>query len=267
MAIWTEEFSKTILKVEFKPAGDAPFFQSASFRNLPGLSISTGEGSGFHVWRRQEHIADGADIFFLQIALEGRGQSRQLGREVDVRSGDAFMLSPNDPVESKVPSARNRFVGVAVPRQALLDRLPNPEASFMRLIPAGNEAVRLLTGYLSLLDSPGLEMPADGTLCSAFVTHVQDLFALVLGPTRDTWDLAKGGLQAGRLHAIKKDILDHLGQPGLSVNAVAARQGIGPRYIQKLFDLEGTTFTEFVLSGGCPGRDACWPIHVTLAGP
>ena len=31
------------------------------------------------------------------------------------------------------------------------------------------------------------------------------------------------------------------------MNAVASRQGISPRYIQKLFDLEGTTFTEFVL--------------------
>jgi AraC-like DNA-binding protein len=248
LAIWTEEFGKTILKVEFKPAGDAPFFQSASFRNLPGLSMSTGEGSGFHVWRRREHIADGADIFFLQIALEGRGQSRQLGREIDVGSGEAFMLSPHEVTESLVPGERNRIIGIAVPRQALLDRLPNPEASFMRLIPAGNEAVRLLTGYLSLLDSPGLEMPADGTLTSAFVTHVHDLFALALGPTRDTWDQAKGGLQAARLHAIKQDILAHLGRPDLSVNAVATRQGISPRYIQKLFDLEGTTFTEFVLS-------------------
>ena len=247
LAIWTEEFGKAVVKVEFEPVGDAPFFQSASLRSLPGLSLSTGEGSGFHVWRRQEHIADGADIFYLQIALEGGGQSRQLGREIDIRSGEAFMLSPHDVTESLVPGARNRFLGIGVPRQALFDRLPNPEASIMRLIPAGNEAMRLLTGYLSLLDSPGLEMPANGTLTSAFVTHVHDLFALALGPTRDTWDRAEGGLRAGRLHAIKQDILAYLAQPGLSVNAVAVRQGISPRYIQKLFDLEGTTFTEFVL--------------------
>jgi AraC-like DNA-binding protein len=50
-----------------------------------------------------------------------------------------------------------------------------------------------------------------------------------------------------RLCAIKADIAAHLGEQELSVNTVAARQGVSPRYVQMLFEAEGTTFSRFVL--------------------
>jgi AraC-like DNA-binding protein len=60
--------------------------------------------------------------------------------------------------------------------------------------------------------------------------------------------LAKAsGLGAARLTAIKADIAQHLARPELTVGAVAARQGFTPRYVQLLFEREGTTFSEFVL--------------------
>jgi uncharacterized membrane protein YkvA (DUF1232 family)/AraC-like DNA-binding protein len=51
---------------------------------------------------------------------------------------------------------------------------------------------------------------------------------------------------AARLKAIKADILENLGDE-LTVTAVALRQGITPRYIQMLFEIEGATFSEYVL--------------------
>ncbi|MBV8439636.1 MAG: helix-turn-helix transcriptional regulator, partial [Hyphomicrobiales bacterium] len=43
------------------------------------------------------------------------------------------------------------------------------------------------------------------------------------------------------------DIAARLGDCELSVNGVAARHGVTPRYVQKLFASEGATFSEFVL--------------------
>ncbi|MPZ35826.1 MAG: helix-turn-helix domain-containing protein [Rhodospirillales bacterium] len=40
---------------------------------------------------------------------------------------------------------------------------------------------------------------------------------------------------------------DRLRQPELTVATVAARHGITPRYVQLLFEGEGTTFSQFVL--------------------
>jgi AraC-like DNA-binding protein len=54
-------------------------------------------------------------------------------------------------------------------------------------------------------------------------------------------------LRAARLRAIKADIASHLGERELTVNTVAARQCVSPRYVQMLFEAEGTTFSRFVL--------------------
>jgi AraC-like DNA-binding protein len=57
---------------------------------------------------------------------------------------------------------------------------------------------------------------------------------------RTTWT-------AARLRAIKTDIVENLGRSDLSVGEIAARHGLTPRYVQMLFESEGTTFTEFLL--------------------
>jgi AraC-like DNA-binding protein len=59
--------------------------------------------------------------------------------------------------------------------------------------------------------------------------------------------MAQGrGLAAARLRAIKGDILAHLEWPALDVSSVAKRHGVTPRYVQRLFEPEGITFSEFV---------------------
>src|SRR5262249_40918938 len=54
--------------------------------------------------------------------------------------------------------------------------------------------------------------------------------------------------RAARLRAIKQDIAIGLDQPDLSVATIAARHRIKPRWVQRLFESEGTTFTEYVLA-------------------
>ena len=55
------------------------------------------------------------------------------------------------------------------------------------------------------------------------------------------------GVRAARLQAVKSDVVRNLGDCGLNVAAVAVRQGVTPRYIHKLFENEGATFSEYVL--------------------
>src|SRR6476646_3983720 len=64
-----------------------------------------------------------------------------------------------------------------------------------------------------------------------------DLIAMALGATY---------IRAARLKAIKADILENLGDE-LTVASVALRQSITPRYIHMLFEIEGATFSEYVL--------------------
>jgi AraC-like DNA-binding protein len=54
-------------------------------------------------------------------------------------------------------------------------------------------------------------------------------------------------VRAARLQAIKSDIAARLFDCSLTIAAIAARHGVTPRYLHKLFESEGTTFTQFVL--------------------
>ena len=54
-------------------------------------------------------------------------------------------------------------------------------------------------------------------------------------------------MRAARLHAAKTDILENLTTPGLSISDIASRHNITPRYLQKLFESEGATFSQFLL--------------------
>jgi AraC-like DNA-binding protein len=77
---------------------------------------------------------------------------------------------------------------------------------------------------------------------------VYDLVALALGATRDAAEIANGrGVRAARLHAIKTEIFKGLNRQDLSLGSLAARHGVTARYVQMLFEREGTTFSRFLL--------------------
>jgi len=54
-------------------------------------------------------------------------------------------------------------------------------------------------------------------------------------------------LPAARLPAIKREIMEKLGNAALSIGTIAARHGITPRYVHMLFEAEGITFSAFVM--------------------
>jgi AraC-like DNA-binding protein len=77
---------------------------------------------------------------------------------------------------------------------------------------------------------------------------MQDLIAATIAATRGGRAIAEGrGIAAARLRAIMTDICAHLGDGELSVAEVAQRQRVTPRYVHKLFENEGLTFSSFVL--------------------
>ncbi len=140
------------------------------------------------------------------------------------------------------PSA---LIGVRAPRRALPlgagrhDQTP-------QLVPGHAPALRLLTGYLTAL---GAGPAPDGPeLVDAVVGHLLELVALSLRPPpRDPSSAAARAVRAARLAALKADIARHLGDPALGVAALAARHGISPRYVHKLFEDDGRTYSRVVL--------------------
>jgi AraC-like DNA-binding protein len=131
-------------------------------------------------------------------------------------------------------------------REILRPLLHDFDAIIARPIPRQIEGLRLLSKYVEgLTEEPALNAADFARLV---VSQIYDLAALTMGATREASEITKGrGLRAARLRAIKVDIAEHLADPNLSVHAVAGRQRVSPRYMQMLFEQEGTTFSQYVI--------------------
>jgi AraC-like DNA-binding protein len=138
------------------------------------------------------------------------------------------------------------FVSIAVPRTALTALAPAAEDMIVRPLPPRGGALALLLRYLDVLDDASiLESPALG---HAVAAHLCDLCAVAVGASRDGTEYAQHrGVRAARLRALKDDIAAHLADPSLSPGEIAQRQRMTPRYVHKLFELEGITLSRYVL--------------------
>jgi AraC-like DNA-binding protein len=58
--------------------------------------------------------------------------------------------------------------------------------------------------------------------------------------------VAMGAVAVARLGAARDHIAESFDEPELTVAAVAGRQGVSPRYLQRLFEASGTSFTAYV---------------------
>jgi AraC-like DNA-binding protein len=242
---WREVFARKIVQIDIEPDAHTPFEASATVQALPGASLLSPCHSTPAILRRTPSlVGDGDDSVAILANLDGLIVGSQRGREVNLSAGDAAFILHAEPAE--IRCSKTRYMSVLLPRKIAAGAIRDIESAAMRRIPADTEALRLLVSYVQMLPD-GLR-EATSELGHAVATHIQDLFILALGPTRDAADRAKGrGLRAARLQAIKADILHHLANENLSVTAVAKRAGITPRYIQLLFESEGTTFSAYVL--------------------
>jgi AraC-like DNA-binding protein len=241
-AVWRDLYGRKVLRLnaEFDP--EIQLRADLTVNLLPGLGMISGSITPCRLTRTRELIADGVDSLFLQIP-DGPVRMFQRGREAVLGAGEAALIDSGEP--GGIEFGGSDVLALNLPRPALGPLLRNPDGVLIRPVPRSNEALRLLVRYVTAASqAPAI---SSSELRRAFVDHVYDLVALVLGATREAAELAGGrGLAAARLRAIKDDVLANLHDGALTIAAVAARQRVTPRYIQLLFEAEGTTFSDFV---------------------
>ena len=240
-----EALGRSFTRLDLGPYDDRPVRYEATVHRLDGLGVIWGRTDGNIGRRTQPLLTDGNDDFIFGTVLSGCSLPSQVGREFRMDAGAAVLLSCGD-VGSKDYPVPTEFLTLRIPRRVLNATAINPEDALARPISANTEALRLLVDYVRLtLKDRQLASPQ---LRRLFTSHIHDLVALAVGATRETADMAsRRGLPAARLNAIKGDINNGLGSAHLDIASIAKRRGITPRYVQTLFEAEGTTFTEYVL--------------------
>jgi AraC-like DNA-binding protein len=243
-AYWREEFGRVVLRLDVNPLGEEPFYADSKLLALPGIGLFTGNCTRALYQTTPALIANNDDSVIVQALLSNVGSTVHAGREATLTAGDGLLLSCTDPLHFSVPLG-GLTSGVRLSRPMLQALAPGLNDAYNRVIPGNSDALNLLFSYLKVLENQ--EAVATPELQRILVTHVYDLAALALGASRSTAELAKErGLRAARLRGIKEDIAARLTEPNLSLDSLALRHRVSPRYVQKLFETEGISFSDYV---------------------
>ncbi|MBX9646146.1 MAG: AraC family transcriptional regulator [Xanthobacteraceae bacterium] len=245
LAMWRETYGRGIAKVDIEPIGDGPFQADVTFTLLPNVAIAAGSRSPAHYRVTPELLKQGRDIVALSILRGGHASATQFGKELISGVGSASVLAATAPSVSTLHT-HGSFITLALERPAVAELTPDFTAAYGNSIPSDNPALRLLIKYLdTVLAADELANP---DLARSAAAHIIDLASLALGARGDRAEMALGGVKAARLRTIKSDILAIIGRNDLSSEMVAERHGISSRYIRKLFEEDGTSFTAFILT-------------------
>ena len=245
LEMWRDVISRKLLHLTIDPLSDRPFRAKASLRSLPGLRIGTGMiGAALHQ-RTRTIIADDNDDIALLVNLSGPFLIHGRHAELQLGPGDACLVDCSE-AGAFVRTEPGSLLCVRLPRAALGGLAGRLDDAIGLLIPSQTEPLSLLAAYLGLLHdgAPIVLSPASSRVV---VDHVADLMALIVGAGPDaTAQAASRGVRAARLGTIKAQIRERLSAVDLSIEDIAASQRVSARYVRKLFEGEGTSFSAYV---------------------
>lgn len=192
--------------------------------------------------RTRDLLSDGRDNYTLAIVSEDHEISIEGCRPFTVKARDMILVHEGSWFEVRHHRATVEVLSLGCSQVAA--RVPRLGRAPFHHIPRNAPGALLFAGYANLLR----HAPPEGDRArQTAANHIHDLIAVVLdGFVQGGTERNERSIRSARLQLIKKDILDRLHDPTLSVHCVAKRQGVTPRYVQLLFETDGTTFTEFL---------------------
>jgi AraC-like DNA-binding protein len=238
---WREEYARRLLQLDFEPIPDTAFFSSTQ-NIVDGMRIvKTTFSPGFTV-RDDELVKRGDDSFAFLMSRSRNIEVDRKRQQFRLDQGDAVLMQVSEP---GLLGAKTSFsyVAMMIPAAEMRSRLASME-DFRARISKSAEGLQLLRSYVQALET-GKRVLGHHTQ-DAIQRHLFDLVAIACETNVKLGESSLSSVAAARLCAIQEFAGAHFEDPNFSVLAVATALGISPRYVQKLFQSMGRTFTGFV---------------------
>lgn len=237
-----QEIYASVTRMNIASATDAPLDVKMSLRLLPGVSIAAISAAPYRIERTHAQTIDGNDDFVLTIARQAGIAGHQPGREAEFKAGEAFLWLNDKPQDAVAPQGA-RLLNIAIPRALVEPVVADIDAVLKDRLPSSMQ-LALLASYAEGLMADTPLTPEMAVLAGS---HMRDLIVATLGAKPAMRNEASSrGVRAARLDAIKRDILQNLGDATLSIDTMAIRHGISPHYIRALFNSHGVAFTDYL---------------------
>jgi AraC family transcriptional activator of tynA and feaB len=189
--------------------------------------------------------------YCLHQLHEGAVHGQYRGAEYQASAGDLLLFDTADPCESFVIDQPLRTTILHIPRNLIDDPRAGLSRASVRLHSRDGMGA-LLADYMSSLSRAASTLPPQATGKAGSI--LCDLLAAAFQPSAQP-DLCQGGIRQARLAAAQQIIAKSLADPEFGIGRAAERLGVSRRYVQKLFECTGRTFSETLVSARL---DACY---------
>lgn len=241
---WREVLCEAFTALDPVAEAVGRFESRVAIKDILDVTVSDVRSRAQTVFRREREIRrNPSEYFFANMQLEGHCVVRQDGRETLIRPGDFYIVDTTRSYDLAFDDWR--ILCIRLPRHLLMPRLKAPrEATAVRLTDDGALGTVAGTYMRSLLHcSEAIPQAAQQTM----VDTLGNLLSIALGATVDTRERGREAVRQGLRESIDSYVATRIADPELSVSAVAARFRISPRYLHKLFEDQGQSFSQGVL--------------------
>jgi AraC-like DNA-binding protein len=242
---WREEICRSICDMEINPTRDGVVDMETRIAGLAPVTIAVATGTSAAIGRTPQMARDGSDDFTFVCRTHSTMPFRQGDRILEVGQSEVVLGDLTQSSYGNLGDCR-QFTALIIERKALLGLSPGAEDLMFRQLKIGDELDDMIGRYADLASRTASHVDAHGRFLMG--QHLVDLIALALGTRFDAAELAQDRGQAqARLALMKADILANLGRADLNLASIARRYHLSQRQAQRLFERNGSTFTEFLL--------------------
>jgi AraC-like DNA-binding protein len=241
---WRDAICEIYLQVDCQTDLDVEYIGLVREARLGDVSITDAVLSPQIIRRRNHHIGRfGKDCYYLGIEHIGAVDIRQSGASFVLRPGRGSLYYANEPYEL-LSNAKSRQFWIELPRAAFDRRFESGRPPQLKNFDLTRGLGRIAAEFCATLaaESDGLDEASRSKLGEQFM----DLVALALSSEPERQSTDDQSVQRARLRSVKSYIEANLGDPNLSLTAIARNNGISVRYLHHLFRLVDMSVSEWL---------------------
>ena len=241
LSFWKDAICTAFVRLELECDSRRPFHAALTARSMPRFDCISVSGSAQQV-RRSERLVgeDLADSLILMRQLHGSCVATQGDSVLSLPEGGIVLLDSRRPYSLGFPGDFVQTV-IKLPASAMEQRLGRDAACSGRTLPSDCATSRLAGLAIDELARETRESVALPLSTIAF-----DLLALALAQSQRA-AAPPPRMATMRVSWAKAHVLDNLRDASLDPEAVAARQGVSLRLLQRHFAAQGESLAAFIL--------------------
>lgn len=235
------DYIRALVQVDIRPrdAEDSMEY-SAGLQVAPGATWGPAVTSSVIFTRTAELLKDGSDDLMLAMPSAPMNIVIPSGDTLAIQPGEAALVSQAR--EVSLVLSMGSYWAVRVPHRDIAQLLPRISSAPIMTFPRDIPVLSLLRRYGRLLDDePVTDVPSR----QLAARHLQEMVVLAIDQSPDfALDIANNTVASARFKTAKAEIAKNLGDRAVTLEWLAAQLRVTPRYLQRVFSANGTSFSD-----------------------